>query len=113
MLSQIDIAPSLLDILGVRGSKHFFGQSVFEAERNELPQRAFISNYQELGYYKDDTLIVLSPKQKALAYAVDPKTLESTSTSMNQTLLNEAIAYYQTAARAYKHGELKESANLY
>jgi hypothetical protein len=57
-------------------------------------------------------LIVLSPKQKAEAYQVDAVTMESTPTSMNETLLNEAIAYYQTASRAFKMGALKESENL-
>ncbi len=117
MVSQIDIAPTLLDILGAKGSQHFFGQSLFKAEREKMPERAFISNYQELGYYKNNTLIVLSPKQKAEAYQVDPVTLESTPTPLNkpqnETLLNEAIAYYQTAARAYKKGDLNEDKNLY
>jgi phosphoglycerol transferase MdoB-like AlkP superfamily enzyme len=113
MVSQIDIAPTLLDILGAKGSQHFFGQSIFEAERKQLPQRAFISNYQELGYYKDNTLIVLSPKKKAQAYAVDAASLQSTPTAMKPEILNEAIAYYQTAARAYKQGDLKEHKNAY
>jgi hypothetical protein len=86
---------------------------MFDAQYNKVPPRAFISNYQELGYYKNDTLIVLSPKQKAEAYQVDPLTLESTPVAMNQLLLQEAIAHYQTAARAYKLGELKEGANPY
>jgi len=113
MVSQIDIAPTLLDILGAKGSQHFFGQSLFKAEREKMPERAFISNYQELGYYKNNTLIVLSPKQKAEAYQVDPVTFESTPVALNETLLNEAIAYYQTAARAYKNGDLNEARNLY
>jgi phosphoglycerol transferase MdoB-like AlkP superfamily enzyme len=113
MVSQIDIAPTLLDILGAKGRQHFFGQSLFKAEREKMPERAFISNYQELGYYKNNTLIVLSPKQKAEAYQVDPVTFESTPVALNETLLNEAIAYYQTAARAYKNGDLNEARNLY
>ena len=113
IVSQIDIAPTLLDILGAKGSHHFFGQSMFEAQHKNLPQRAFISNYQELGYYKNDTLIVLSPRQKTEVYRVDPVTLESTPAPVSQELLNEAIAYYQTAARAYKRGDLKEGVNPY
>lgn len=113
MVSQIDVAPTLLDILGARGSQHFFGQSIFEAERKHLPQRAFISNYQELGYYKDNTLVVLSPKRKAQAYTVDAASLQSTPTAIKPEILNEAIAYYQTAARAYKQGDLKEQKNAY
>lgn len=112
MASQIDIVPTLLDLLGAKGGYHFFGQSLFEEAKDQIMPRAFISNYQELGYYKNDTLIVLSPKQKAEAYKVDAVTMESTPTDIDQTLLNEAIAYYQTASRAFKTGALKESENL-
>lgn len=111
MASQIDIVPTLLDVLGKKGDEHFFGQSLFEDQSEQIASRAFISNYQELGYYKNDTLVVLSPKQKTEAYKVDPITMESSPTTMDKTLLNEAIAYYQTANRAFKTGALKESEN--
>lgn len=106
--SQIDIVPTLLDVLGVKGEDHFYGQSLFEAAVEKQPERAFISNYQELGYYKNDTLIALSPKQQVEAYKIDPVTFDGTPTKVDETLANEAIAYYQTAARAYKQGDLKE-----
>lgn len=105
--SQIDIVPTLLDVLGRKGSEHFYGQSLFKAEADKLPERAFISNYQALGYLKNNQLIVLNPKQKVEAYQVDPQSLESTPTKVDETLLNEAIAYYQTANRDYKTGALK------
>jgi len=113
LISQIDLAPTLLDVLGAKGSQLFFGQSIFEAERKHLPERAFISNYQELGYYRDDTLIVLSPKRKVQAYRVDPVSQESTPSVPKPNILKEAIAYYQIAALAYKHGDLKEFRNPY
>lgn len=109
MASQIDIPPTLLDLLGASGDNHFFGQSLFESEKE--PARAFISNYQELGYYKSDQLIVLSPKKKIQAFKVDPVTLESEPTAVNPVLLQEAIAYYQTASRSFKQGALKEYAD--
>ncbi|MEQ1767906.1 MAG: LTA synthase family protein, partial [Methylotenera sp.] len=105
--SQIDIVPTLLDVLGTKGSEHFYGQSLFKAEAEKQPERAFISNYQALGYLKNNQLIVLNPKQKVEAYQVDPQSMESTPTKVDETLLNEAIAYYQTANRDYKTGALK------
>lgn len=106
--SQIDIVPTLLDVLGTSGAQHFYGQSMFEAAAKKMPERAFISNYQALGYYKNDTLVVLSPKRSVETYQVDPKTLEVNLSNANASLVNEAVAYYQTTARAYKHGDLKE-----
>lgn len=106
--SQIDIVPTLLDVLGAKGSSHFYGQSLFAAAAGKQPERAFISNYQELGYYKNGTLIALSPKQRAETYKIDPVTLDGTLAPMDENLMNEAIAYYQTASRAFKQDELKQ-----
>lgn len=111
LASQIDIVPTLLDVLGTKGADHFYGQSMFAAAADNEPERAFVSNYQSLGYYKDDTLIVLSPKQQVEAYQIDPLSFEATPAKASDSLINEAIAYYQTASRAYKTGELKRFAN--
>ncbi len=102
-LSQIDIAPTLLDVLGRPGAENFFGQSAFSPT---LVQRAFISNYQALGYLRDGVLTVLLPKAGVQSYRVDGRTLDSTPAAVEPRLLDEAVAYYQTAAHAFKRGEL-------
>lgn len=104
-LSQIDIPPTLLQLTGTDPAPYFFGEPIWQQKNTD--NRVFISNYQELGYYKNNDLIVLSPKQKVEAFKVDPATMESTPTEVNETLKNEAIAFYQTAAKAFKNGELK------
>jgi hypothetical protein len=50
---------------------------------------------------------VLSPKQKAEAYRVDPVTFASTPAPLDPVLLREAIAYYQTGSRAFKGNALR------
>ena len=105
VVSQIDLPPSLLDLMRVDGDDYFFGRSVFEVPSG--PERAFISNYQSLGYLRDGMLTVLSPGGKVEAFRVDPVTYESTPTPVDPTLAKEAIAYYQTASRAFRQGALK------
>ena len=105
VVSQIDIAPTLMEVLGKNGSAQFFGRSFFDP--GPAQQRAFISNYQALGYLKDNILTVLLPKQVVESYQVDPKTLATTPAPVNTQLMTEAIAYYQTASKAFKTGELK------
>lgn len=107
IVSQIDIAPTLLNILGKSGDEHFFGRNLFG---DEAPvERAFISNYQALGYLKNGILTVLLPKQQVESYRVDPKNFETLPADIDPQLLAEAIAYYQTASRAFKSGELRAS----
>jgi len=104
-LSQIDLAPTLLEVMGKNGDDHFFGRAFFE-EHVQL-DRVFISNYQDLGYLRGDLLTVLSPQRVVRAYRVDPATLESTPTEPDPQRVKEAIAYYQTAAAAFKQGRLQ------
>jgi phosphoglycerol transferase MdoB-like AlkP superfamily enzyme len=105
LTSQIDVPPTILDLLGANGDDHFFGQGIFEDEK--LPARAFVSNYQELGYYKDDRLTVLLPKRKVEAFRIDPNTFAATPAEPDPKLVDEAIAYYQTASRAFRQGKLQ------
>ena len=105
LISQIDIAPTLIEILGKKGDGHFFGRSIFES--GTPLARAFISNYQELGYLRDNTLTVLLPKRLVESYQIDPLTQAATPTAERPELVAEAIAYYQTAARAFKQGALQ------
>jgi len=104
--SQLDIPPTLLDLLGARGDDHYFGDSIFENAGRR--GRAFISNYQELGYFKDDLLTVLSPRQGAKAFRIDRDTFAATPAPLDPVLLKEAIAYYQTGSRAFNRNALRE-----
>jgi phosphoglycerol transferase MdoB-like AlkP superfamily enzyme len=105
LVSQIDIAPTLIDVLGVQGDDHFYGRSVFE-QGKDFQRRAFISNYQELGYLSQNQLTVLGPKQKVETFDI-AKDGSATPTEVNPKLRDEAIAYYQSAFQAFKTGALK------
>lgn len=102
--SQIDVPPTLLTLLGYPGQDNFFGRNLFATDRG--PPRAFISNYEELGYYKNDTLTVLSTHRKVSAFSIDPDSLVSAPRPVDAQLAREAIAYYQTAENAFRQGAL-------
>jgi phosphoglycerol transferase MdoB-like AlkP superfamily enzyme len=102
--SQIDIPPTLLDVMGLPGDDHFFGQSLFEQRQEN--RRAFISNYQELGYLKEGRLVVLGPKQRVDTFLIDANG-DASPTAPDPRLRDEAVAYYQTAFKAFKEGALR------
>jgi phosphoglycerol transferase MdoB-like AlkP superfamily enzyme len=101
LASQIDAGPTLLGLLDFNYSTRFLGRDILRAPEGE--DRAFISNYQSLGYLKKDILTVLRPKRQVAAYRVDAES-NLTSIPVDQSLLHEAIAYYQGASELYKGG---------
>jgi len=105
IVSQIDIAPTLIDVLGKKGTELYFGRSFFAPGKSL--ERVFISNYQELGYFRNGVLTVLSPRKQTVSFSIDPKTFKSSPAPLDPQGLNEAIAYYQTASRTFKTGELR------
>ncbi len=108
LASQIDIAPTVLHALGLAGQETFSGHSLLAPATAGL-ERAFISNYQQLGYYKNGMLTVLLPKRRVEAYRIAPDTLESTPVEPDPRLVEETVAYYQTTAAAFKQGRLRST----
>lgn len=105
LVSQIDLAPTIIELLGKQGDDHFFGRAFFE--RGAPLERAFISNYQELGYLRRGFLTVLGPKNRVQSFRVDPNSYASVPAPVDPDLLEEAVSYYQTASRAFKAGALR------
>jgi phosphoglycerol transferase MdoB-like AlkP superfamily enzyme len=101
LCSQIDVAPTLLGVMNWSYTSKFFGKDILKMAPDE--ERAFISNYQKLGYIENNRLTVLSPQQKITCYAINPLTGDMKSESVDKNLQDKAITYYQSAEYVYKH----------
>jgi phosphoglycerol transferase MdoB-like AlkP superfamily enzyme len=105
--SQIDVAPTLLGLLNFSYHSRFFGQDILREGRTH--QRALLANYQTVGYYEQGRVVELKPGGRSRV--VDAATgRELPEDALGRRLRDEAIAYYQIAADAYKKGELRVAA---
>ena len=100
IISQIDIAPIIFDLLDWSYTSNFFGRAI--STNSGDTNRVFISNYQKLGYMKNDTVVVLEPKKKISTYKINPSTYELLEIPENKKLTFDAITYYQSASYLYK-----------
>jgi phosphoglycerol transferase MdoB-like AlkP superfamily enzyme len=101
--SQIDIAPTLLSLLDFRYESRFFGRNILA---DGFVERALIGNYQKLGLYKDNELVVLSPGQK-VERMLDPKHNDSIIKKINELtdpVIDEAMSWYQGGDYVLRHG---------
>ncbi len=105
LTSQIDLAPTVLGLLNMQYQSRFMGYDIFKTSENN--ERIFISTYQDLGYLKKDTLVILYPKNKIRMFLVNKDTGDAKEISLNIDLVNEAIAWYQGACLLFKSGRYK------
>jgi len=101
LCSQIDVAPTLLGIMNWTYKSKFFGKDIVKMAPEE--ERAFISNYQKLGYIKNDRLTILSPQQKITHYKIDLETGNMKVENADRKIEEEAVIYYQSANYVYKN----------
>ena len=105
LVSQIDLAPTILGLMKLNYTSRFFGYDIYNM--NTGNERAFISTYQDMGYIKGDKLVILSAQQKVKMYKPDFITGGNTLIASSDSLINEAIAWYQGASFLYRSGWYK------
>ncbi len=105
LTSQIDLVPTILGLMNLNYTSRFMGYDIYKvAEAND---RVFISTYQDMGYIKNDTLVILSPQKKVAMYKTDLSTGQNTPIPLSGQLKNEAIAWYQGASFLFKNNGYK------
>ncbi len=106
--SQIDVAPTVLALLGMSYDSLFFGRDVLGMQSHE--GRAFVGNYQKLGQIRQEKVAVLRPDGSQSFYGCD-LWAEDLRRSDEEwpVLLDDTTAAYQAAYLLYTRGLLKAS----
>jgi phosphoglycerol transferase MdoB-like AlkP superfamily enzyme len=92
LVSQIDIAPTILGVLHMSYRSRFVGA---DQSGESGPERAFISNYQKVGLVRQDSLVLLGPRRDVTAFK-DGRPVYAAET--DRGLTSDTIAYYQHAS---------------
>jgi phosphoglycerol transferase MdoB-like AlkP superfamily enzyme len=107
LMAQIDIPPTLLGLLNFSYTSSFYGYDLFKLEPGR--ERVLLGNYQKAGLFRGDTLTILAPKQNV--QQTIPKLDNSGDAAPllepKPELVDEAVAYYQTAAYRFGHGLMR------
>jgi phosphoglycerol transferase MdoB-like AlkP superfamily enzyme len=103
--SQVDIMPTIFSLIGIGYKAKFYGNNILDKNFN---QRAFVGNYQKLGYVKDNFLYYLTPDKKVHKKFI--KELKRTSSlyedrAISNKEMQRIVTYYQTAYDLYKESK--------
>ncbi|RYY50976.1 MAG: LTA synthase family protein [Chitinophagaceae bacterium] len=108
LLSQIDLMPSLFGYLHWNYNTSLYGKDINQTKAGD--ERAFIGNYRTLGLLKDNLFTQIDDRKRVKQFVVsqkDKSLLENKQ--INQRLVLQTIAYYQTASERYKNGKMREA----
>ncbi len=105
--SQIDLGPTLYDLLGWKYDQdRFFGSSILSAPARE----AFMGTYQNIGRMKGGEFVLLKPRKKVEYFRVNSDwttTPLAPSESRMQSEIAETISDYALASDRFTSGKLK------
>lgn len=100
LMSQIDICPTLLGLLNMSYRTKFFGYDMLRLEPGR--ERAFVANYQTLGYIRDGRIVTLAPRRQVEVRPLEGAPVVKRGVS-DERLKEEAISYYMLAAYLFRN----------
>ncbi len=105
LMTQIDVAPTVLGLLGLPYEAPFFGQDVLSTPDAE--RLAFFNHNHDVAIYRGGELSVLGLKKSVQSYHYDRATDSFSPSASDSGLERLGIAYYQTAYELYQQQRYK------
>ncbi len=100
LTTQIDIAPTVLGLLGFEYRAPFFGEDVLHESKEQ--RVAFFSHNHDVALYQDGELAILGLNKTVQNVFYDEKTDSYRPAPLNPQLNDLAVAYYQTAFELFR-----------
>lgn len=105
LCSQIDLYPTLFNLLGWNYESNLYGQNVLNSS---YQPRAVLGTYQKLAYLKKDSLVILGPQRKTETFLYRKASNEQVPDKLSKSVIDQAMANYQTAYDLFKKGGLHQ-----
>lgn len=102
LMSQIDIPPTLLGRMHFSYESKFFGEDIMRLPAGR--ERAFVANYQALGYLRAGRLVTLLPRRQSHVAPSAGAAPAGNARLDDETLVREAVAWYEAAFLGFRHG---------
>jgi phosphoglycerol transferase MdoB-like AlkP superfamily enzyme len=100
LMTQIDVAPTVLGLLGLPYEAPFFGQDVLSTPTQH--RIAFFNHNHDVAIYRDGHLVVFGLKNAVSHFHYDPATNIYEPAAPDTGLERLGIAYYQTAYELFE-----------
>jgi phosphoglycerol transferase MdoB-like AlkP superfamily enzyme len=101
LATQVDIAPTVLGMLGLEYEAPFFGRDVLH--HVDAPQLAFFSHNHDVAVFRDNELAVLGLRKSHQTLTYHEQSDTYAPVEDDSALLDLAVAYYQTASDLFAH----------
>lgn len=109
LCSQIDVMPTVFGLLGWDHATLSYGFDQLSPHISEVEGRALVSNYQKIALMRGGNIAILKPNRKVSTYQCNLENGELQDIEQNvcESLVQDAVTYYQSAAELVKSGALK------
>ncbi len=112
LMSQIDIAPTVLGLLHFSYRSRFFGRDLFQIPAGH--EQIFPGTYEKLGYARGDRLTITAPGRQVTQFKANYDSGEAVPVSdqdQDGEQVRDTIAYYQVASELFKRGAMHHVAS--
>ena len=107
LMTQIDIAPTVLGLLGLPYEAPFFGQDALTTSSKH--RIAFFNHNHDVAIYRDGRMVVFGLKRSVHTYDYDPSKNRYSAAPRDPELERLGIAYFQTAYDLFEQGRYQPS----
>jgi phosphoglycerol transferase MdoB-like AlkP superfamily enzyme len=108
LMAQIDVAPTVLGLLGLPYEAPFFGQDALHAP--DEGRIAFFNHNHDVAIYRDGRLVVFGLGKSVSTYRYDPGSDRYAPAPRDPALEQLGVAYFQTAYELFEGRRYRPSA---